>query len=102
GGYTPGTCATNQYKVCGDGFDIFGAGGSISAKTISTVGGWETHDQNIATADGLAPGCSEHPNPPAQSQTANVCVHMPAIADPLNDPAHPGAIVNPPTAASPP
>jgi len=102
GGYTPGACSTNKYKVCGDGFDIFGDGGYISAKTISTVGGWETHDQNIATADGLAPGCTEHPNPPAQAQTANVCIHMPVLADPLNNPSKPGSVVNPPAAGSPP
>ena len=54
GGYTPGICSTSGYKVCGDGFDIFGAGGSISAKTISTVGGWETHNANIATANDQA------------------------------------------------
>ena len=103
GGYTPNVCSPlAKYKVCGDGFDIFGAGGYISAKTISTVGGWETHDQNIATADSLAPGCTEHPQPPSQTQTANVCIHMPTLTDPLNNPSKPGSVVHPPTAASPP
>jgi Flp pilus assembly protein TadG len=103
GGYTPGTCVADPkstYKVCGDAFDVFGTGGSISAKTIAVNGGWETHDQNIATADGLATGCSEHPNPAAQTQSANVCIHMPQITDPLNDPSQPGNVVNPPTPGS--
>jgi Flp pilus assembly protein TadG len=104
GGFTPNTCKLSQWNVCGDAFDTFGTGGYISAKTIAVNGGWETHDQNIATADGLAQvngaACPEHPNPPSQAQTANVCIHMPQIADPLNDPAHPGNIVQPPTPGS--
>ena len=104
GGYTPGSCGTSGWKVCGDGFDVFGTGGYISARTISTNGGWETHDLNIATADGLATlngsPCPEHPNPPSQTQTANVCIHMPQIPDPLNDPAKPGNILTPPAAGS--
>ena len=101
GGYTPGTCTLKSWNVCGDAFDVFGTGGSISAKTIAVNGGWETHDLNIATADGLATGCtSEHPNPPSQSQTANVCIHMPQIADPLNDATKPGNVVNAPSPGS--
>lgn len=104
GGTTPGVCPLNKWKVCGDGFDIFGAGGYISAKAISVVGGWETHDENIATADELAlkngAPCPEHPNPPSQAQTANVCVHMPYLPDPLNDPAKPGNIVPAPMLGS--
>jgi len=101
GGYTPGVCALKQWNVCGDAFDVFGTGGAISAKSISVVGGWETHDLNIATADGLAPGCtSEHPNPPSQTQTANVCIHMPTLVDPLNDSSKPGNVVAPPAAGS--
>ena len=95
-GGTTDPCKLNQYNVCGDAFDIFGAGGSISAKTIAVVGGWETHDQNIATADGLATGCGEHPQPPAQAPTANVCVHMPVLVDPLDDPNQGGSVLNPP------
>jgi hypothetical protein len=102
GGYTPGSCTTKSYQVCGDGFDVFGDGGTISAQTISVHGGWETHDQNIAVADGLATGCVDHPNPPSQSQTANVCVHMPVLTDPLNDTSHPGSVVHPPTAGAAP
>ncbi|HEY8867825.1 MAG TPA: Ig-like domain-containing protein [Candidatus Limnocylindrales bacterium] len=84
------TCALKSYNVCGDGFDVFGtppAGttASISAKTISVVGGWETHDGNLAAADGpLQTGCVD-PNPPSQPGPPNsyVCVHMPPLVDPL-------------------
>jgi hypothetical protein len=101
GGTTPGVCPLSKWNVCGDAFDIFGAGGYISAQTISVVGGWETHDQNIATADSLAPGCtSEHPNPPSQTQTSNVCIHMPVLPDPLDDPSKPGNIVAAPAPGS--
>lgn len=105
GGTTPGVCTLKQWNVCGDGFDVFGTGGSISAKAISVHGGWETHDLNIATADTLdknADGtdCNEHPNPPSQAQTANVCIHMPVMPDPLNDPSKPGNVVAPPAAGS--
>jgi len=104
GGTTPNVCTLKQWNVCGDAFDVFGTGGSISARSISVVGGWETHDQNIATADTLAQksgaNCREHPNPPSQAQTANVCIHMPVLADPLNDPANAGNIVDPPSAGS--
>jgi Flp pilus assembly protein TadG len=96
------TCTLKSWNVCGDGFDVFGDGGSISAKAIAVAGGWETHDLNIATADGLdkdADGtdCDYHPNPPAQAQSANVCIHMPQIPDPLNDSTKPGNVVIPPT-----
>jgi Flp pilus assembly protein TadG len=103
-GGNSGGCTTSAWKVCGDGFDVFGAGGYISAKTISTVGGWETHDLNIATADSLAQlngaDCPQHPNPPSQTQTANVCIHMPVMVDPLNDGSRPGNIVYPPAAGA--
>jgi Flp pilus assembly protein TadG len=102
GGYTPGTCVTSKWKVCGDGFDVFGEGGTISAHTISVVGGWETHDKNIAVADTTATATCEHPNPPSQTQLSNVCIHMPAIADPLNDSSKPGTAVNPPSVGSAP
>jgi Flp pilus assembly protein TadG len=90
GGTTKGVCTLKQWNVCGDAFDVFGSGGSISAKAISVVGGWETHDLNIATADSLdkdADGtdCDEHPNPPSQAQTSNVCIHIPVMTDTLYD-----------------
>jgi hypothetical protein len=85
----------NSYYVYGDGFDIFGAGGTITAQRISVHGGWETHDLNIARADGLAPGCVDHTDPLAYSG-ANVCIFMPQIADPFNDAAYPGNVISPP------
>jgi Flp pilus assembly protein TadG len=105
GGTTPGVCSLSKWNVCGDGFDIFGAGGSISAKAISVVGGWETHDGNIAVADGrdtLPNGtlCPEYPKPPSQPVESNVCIHMPVMADPMNDPTKPGNVVQPPTPGS--
>ena len=90
--------AKHDWFVCGDGFDIFGDGGSISARTISVVGGWETHDKNIAWADSLtelngAP-CPLHTQPIGYSTpVANVCLGMPPIADPLNDSATPRNII---------
>jgi Flp pilus assembly protein TadG len=97
-------CALKDWNVCGDAFDVFGEGGSISAKRISVVGGWETHDQNIATADELAQldgaDCPEHPNPPKQRPTSNVCIHMPTLVDPLNDSTKPGNVVQPPSPGS--
>ena len=99
-------CALDDYKVCGDGFDVFSdknfTGTSyISAKTISTVGGWETHNQNLATADGYAQvgsplaNCPEHPDPLLMPGT-KVCIHMPELTDPLNDPSKPDLQINPP------
>jgi hypothetical protein len=86
----------NAYHVYGDGFDIFGAGGTISAQRISVHGGWETHNLNIARADGLAANCVNHTDPLAYSG-ANVCIYMPQIADPFNDPVFPGnVLVDPP------
>lgn len=88
--------------VCGDGFDIFGAGGTISAQTISVVGGWETHDLNIAFADKLAKlpngqDCPLYTQPTGYSSPpANVCIGMPPISDPLNNPADPNSVINPP------
>ena len=103
GGYTPGVCTPlTGHKVCGDGFDVFGEGGYISAKHITVVGGWETHDDNIVIADELAPGCGEHPRPPDQLEESKVCIHMPELADPLNDPANPGSVVAAPAAGSQP
>jgi hypothetical protein len=97
GGYTPGMCGKLQlWFVCGDGFDIFGAGGYISAQRIAVHGGWETHDLNIAHADGLTPGCVDTYNPPAQNASSNVCIHMPLIADPFNDPVYPGNMIDDP------
>jgi hypothetical protein len=113
-----GTAATDcdddkdlhNWFVCGDGFDVFGAGGSITARTIAVTGGWETHDANPTKADALATTsngspCPLHPDPPSQTAPwlpSNVCIHMPQIADPLNDPAAPANImVAPPAVGAP-
>jgi len=112
GGHTPGTCVISAWEVCGDGFDVFSSKNTIdttylSAQTISTYGGWETHDTNIATADHLAgnpfpdgPPCAEHPDPLEYVPlgiVSNVCIHMPRLPDPLADFAAP-SIGNPPAA----
>jgi Flp pilus assembly protein TadG len=113
GGTSPSDCQANDiknWKVCGDGFDIFGAGGSITARTISVTGGWETHDSNPTKADHLATTsdgtpCALHPDPPSQTNPwlpSNVCIHMPQITDPLNDPAKPQNIIPVPPAVGAP
>jgi hypothetical protein len=90
-GGTTDPCALNQWNVCGDAFDTFGTGGYLTANHIDVVGGWETHNSNIATATTAdtnpanTPGGAtcENPQPPSQTQAANVCIHMPVIPDPL-------------------
>jgi Flp pilus assembly protein TadG len=89
---TSSTCTVKDWNVCGDGFDVFGTPdippAYISARTISVVGGWETHDQNKVTADSNNPPptydtpCTQYPNPLQQTQTSNVCIHMPPLVDP--------------------
>jgi len=89
-------CEMKDWKACGDAFDVFGTPPTppayISARTISVVGGWETHDQNIVIADSrLAPPtrttCLYAPTPPdqliADPRASNVCIHMPPIVDPF-------------------
>jgi len=102
-GGTADPCVRKDWHVCGDAFDTLGTGGDLSARYIDVVGGWETHDSNIATADTPdteAGTPCEHPNPPDQIQAANVCIHMPVMIDPLDDPADPNAIVDPPPAGA--
>ncbi|MDP9236393.1 MAG: Tad domain-containing protein [Chloroflexota bacterium] len=41
-----------------DGFDEFGAGGSMTAKEIRTVGGWETHNGDLVCLEGHAACCA--------------------------------------------
>jgi hypothetical protein len=100
-----------NWHVCGDGFDIFSSNKPedgippywISAKSISSVGGWETHQQNVVVSDAsvwpdyatnppTVKGCSAQsgsgaisPDPPSQAQKSNVCIHVPKITDPLVD-----------------
>lgn len=114
-GGTGPDCTLKPWEVCGDGFDIFGDPPSppayISAKSISVAGGWETHDENVVMSDGKiwpdystspptyrsCPGIS--PTPVEQTQVSNVCIHVPQIVDPLNNPAVPSAIVPNPASA---
>jgi len=83
------TCALTTLKACGDGFDVQGTNGSISARTISVVGGWEVKATNTAAADLLAtpgqPDCAYHPNPTAIGVDAKVCIHVTPFADPFKD-----------------
>jgi hypothetical protein len=41
------SCSGTPGNGKGDGFDVFGPGGSISAKDIFVHGGWETHDGDL-------------------------------------------------------
>jgi Flp pilus assembly protein TadG len=114
-------CAMKDWKACGDGFDVFGTpptgtAAYISARTISVVGGWETHDANIVIADSrLAPPqppppasttCQNSPTPPQQliadSTPSNVCIHMPPIVDPFAGVTAPNAADYTVTTAAPP
>ena len=85
----PNILDCGKWIVEGDAFDIFGAGGLITAKRIDVVGGWETHSGGIAVADDATCPLAERPTPPqylllsppiAQS---NICIHQPVRADPL-------------------
>jgi len=93
--------------VCGDGFDMFGDHPWISARHISVVGGWEEQGDlgtAVTIADVLAQlngaDCPLHPEPIFQIETANICIGMPVIADPLNDSAKPQDVIPAPDAAA--
>ena len=77
-----------DWYVGGDGFDIFGTGGRIEADYINVVGGWETHDDNIAIAHNAKCPASQRPDPLAYPTltppiVSNVCIHQPVLPDPL-------------------
>jgi hypothetical protein len=99
-----------DFKVCGDALDAHGTGGSISARTISVAGGWETHDKNSVKADQLAllsdgSPCTAHPDPPKQVAPylpSNVCIHMQQLSDPLYDDKAPKNKIEPPPNVGPP
>jgi hypothetical protein len=101
GACVPDPSDKGKWLVCGDGFDIFGDGGSITARTISVTGGWETHDGNPVKADyrvkmGNGSPCPQAPDPVQQVAPwlpSNVCIHMPQIADPLNDGSVPANMI---------
>jgi hypothetical protein len=77
-----------DWHVGGDGFDIFGTGGRIEADYINVVGGWETHDSNIAVARNAKCAVSKRPDPIAYQAMSpplksNVCIRQPVLVDPL-------------------
>jgi hypothetical protein len=77
-----------DWHVGGDGFDIFGTGGRIEADYINVVGGWETHDNNIAVARNAKCAEAQRPNPLAYDAMkpplkANICIRQPVLPDPL-------------------
>jgi hypothetical protein len=83
-----------KWVVQGDGFDIFGIGGRMEAKRINVVGGWETHDNGIATAREATCPIDQRPTPPQYPLLpppvgpilqSNICIHQPAIPDPLKE-----------------
>jgi Flp pilus assembly protein TadG len=105
---TPPSCSDwnglpsdQRIRMCGDSAYIAHSGGAtdtvVSANTISINGGWQAaRYQDVMRADQLAAGCQYHPEPLAYAQLANVCIGMPKIVDPLNDPANPANIIDPP------
>ena len=75
----------DNWRVGGDGFDIFGAGGTIMAERIFVVGGWETHDGGIAKATTAGCPAAQRPDPLAYGSlnppvTSNVCIRQPVLA----------------------
>jgi len=66
GGINP-PCVPSNISGHGDGFDIFGAGGSITSGQIFVHGGWETHDNDCV-----------YPN-----SAPNLKVGQPILPDPL-------------------
>lgn len=103
-GYDRGWPYDNRVLMCGTSMYVDNTGGPfgslLSAKTISINGGWQVwnhHDK--VHADELAATCPAHPNytawPPAY-ESSNVCIGVPKIADPFNDPNNPLAFIPPP------
>jgi hypothetical protein len=72
-----------HYK--GDGFDIFGAGGNITAPSIQVVGGWETHDNDTVTISPPPPPFVPPCNPPTQGNDPTHCpqITQPVLGDPF-------------------
>lgn len=60
----------------GDGFDVFGTGGKITAQTIMVHGGWETHDGDQVC---VPAGCCVPPGP----CSAAPLIGQPILPDPL-------------------
>jgi hypothetical protein len=60
----------------GDGFDIFGVGGKITAQKMMVRGGWETHNNDLVC---LPAGCCQ----PIGACTATPSINQPVLPDPL-------------------
>ncbi len=104
---TPPTCddwnglPSDQRTRCGDAMYIAHRGGlsntSVSAKTISINGGWQTQRwQDVVHADQLAASCPYHPQPLAVGPGRQRVHRHAQDRRPVNDPLNPGNIVNPP------
>ena len=95
---------TNNILMCGHSIYVAHTGGGagnqsiLSARTIATTGGWQAESMyDIIHADQLTPVCPAHPKDMDWAdpflQETNVCIGVPRIVDPLNDPADPGSIM---------
>jgi hypothetical protein len=100
----PGGNSGNE-DMCGRSMELHNSnGGNILwyAQSIGVSGGWQAKLPHRIHADQLADGCVHHPTPYDWTASApvvadaNVCIGLPPLVDPLNDPADPGNIVNPP------
>lgn len=67
----------------GDGFDIFGVGGNISSPDIRTHAGWETHDNDTVTVNGITCPLDEVKGPPWPVTPGCPSVNQPILADPF-------------------
>ena len=67
-----------------DAFDIFGAGGNISAPDIKVVGGWETHNGSTVTINGTNCGLAHSSAPLTNPQPVGCpTTGQPVLADPF-------------------
>ena len=93
-----GLPSNHNILMCGHNIYVDHSGGAtptiLSAKTIAAAGGWQARSSNdIIHADQRAPICPAAPQylgyPTTFLQQTNVCVGVPQVVDPLNDPANP-------------
>jgi Tfp pilus assembly protein PilX len=67
-----------------DAFDIFGSGGSLSAPAINVVGGWETHNGDTVTVNGITCPLSHSSAPLTAAQPAGCpATGQPLVGDPF-------------------
>ncbi len=105
---TPPTCldwspspAEDRILMCGTSFyvdhTVTSTVSTLSARTISLSGGWQARNNtDVVHADQLAGTCPAHPKYlgyPVALQETNVCIGVPQIVDPLNDPGNPANVV---------